>query len=45
MEAQFDVGPKMIEMMNKEAVVTGDIISIDKLSGRLTKLGRSMQTA
>ncbi|CAL5984225.1 TBP-interacting_protein TIP49 [Hexamita inflata] len=45
MEAQYDIGPKMIEMLNKESIVVGDIISIDKLTGRLTKLGRSMQTA
>lgn len=45
MEAQYDIGPKMIEMLNKESVVVGDIISIDKLTGRITKLGRSMQTA
>lgn len=42
MEAKYDVGPKMIEMLNKEAVVVGDIISIDKLTGRVTKLGRSI---
>ena len=43
MEAQYDIGPKMIEMLNKESVIVGDIISIDKLTGRVTKLGRSMQ--
>lgn len=43
MEAKYDIGPKMIEMLNKESVVVGDIISIDKLTGRVTKLGRSLQ--
>ena len=45
MESIYDIGPKMIEMLNKEQVIAGDIISIDKLTGRVTKLGRSMQTA
>lgn len=43
MEAKYDIGPKMIEMLNKESIIVGDIISIDKLTGRVTKLGRSMQ--
>lgn len=42
MEAKYDIGPKMIEMLNKESVVVGDIISIDKLTGRVTKIGRSL---
>lgn len=45
MEAQYDIGPKMVEMLNKESITVGDIVSIDKLTGRLTKLGRSMKTA
>lgn len=31
----------MIDSMNKEKVSAGDIISIDKASGKITKLGRS----
>lgn len=45
MEAQYDIGSKMVEMLNKESITVGDIVSIDKLTGRLTKLGRSMKTA
>jgi len=35
------MGTKMIDSMTKEKVMAGDIISIDKASGRITKLGRS----
>ena len=45
MESSFDVGPKMIEMLNKESVAIGDVISIDKMTGRITKLGRVMSSA
>lgn len=31
----------MIDSMTKERVIAGDVISIDKASGRITKLGRS----
>lgn len=41
METQYDLGGKMIEAIQKEKIVTGDIITIDKASGRITKLGRS----
>ncbi|KAL5612140.1 hypothetical protein BROUX41_000316 [Berkeleyomyces rouxiae] len=41
MEAVYDMGTKMIDAMTKERVVAGDIISIDKSSGKITKLGRS----
>lgn len=41
MEAVFDMGAKMIDAMTKERVMAGDIISIDKSSGKITKLGRS----
>eukprot|EP00770_Monocercomonoides_exilis_P015604 MONOS_15554.1-p1 / transcript=MONOS_15554.1 / gene=MONOS_15554 / organism=Monocercomonoides_exilis_PA203 / gene_product=ruvB-like 2 / transcript_product=ruvB-like 2 / location=Mono_scaffold01269:10341-13162(+) / protein_length=242 / sequence_SO=supercontig / SO=protein_coding / is_pseudo=false len=42
METQFDLGNKMIEQLTKEKVEAGDIISIDKSTGRITKLGRSI---
>ncbi|KAH0574120.1 TBP-interacting protein TIP49 [Spironucleus salmonicida] len=45
MESSFDIGPKMIEMLNKESVRVGDVISIDKMTGRITKLGRVMSSA
>eukprot|EP01026_Neomeris_dumetosa_P082318 TRINITY_DN9389_c0_g1_i3.p1 TRINITY_DN9389_c0_g1~~TRINITY_DN9389_c0_g1_i3.p1 ORF type:complete len:316 (-),score=58.92 TRINITY_DN9389_c0_g1_i3:116-1042(-) len=41
METIYDLGTKMIESLEKEKVCTGDIITIDKASGRVTKLGRS----
>jgi len=41
MEAVYDMGTKMIDAMTKERVVAGDIISIEKASGRIVKLGRS----
>ena len=41
METVYDMGTKMIDSMTREKVMAGDIISIDKASGRITKLGRS----
>lgn len=41
METIYDMGSKMIDSMTKERVIAGDVISIDKASGRITKLGRS----
>ncbi|KAF7457197.1 RuvB-like 2 [Cryptosporidium felis] len=41
METVYDIGSKMIDSLQAENVVAGDIISIDKSSGKITKLGRS----
>lgn len=41
METVYDMGTKMIDSMTKERVTAGDIISIDKASGKISKLGRS----
>ena len=41
MEAVFEMGPKTIESMTKDKVIAGDIISYERVSGRVTKLGRS----
>ena len=41
METVYDMGTKMIDAMNKEHIIAGDIISIDKSSGKISKLGRS----
>jgi RuvB-like protein 2 len=41
METIYDMGTKMIDSMTKERVMAGDIVSIDKSSGKITKLGRS----
>lgn len=41
METIYDMGTKMIDSMSNERVMAGDVISIDKSSGKITKLGRS----
>lgn len=41
METIYDLGTKMIDALSKEKVLAGDIVTIDKASGRITKLGRS----
>lgn len=41
METIYDLGQKMIESMTKEKVSAGDVITIDKASGKINKLGRS----
>lgn len=41
METIYDLGAKMIEAISKEKISTGDIITIDKASGKISKLGRS----
>ncbi|GAQ80109.1 putative DNA helicase TIP49 [Klebsormidium nitens] len=41
METIYDLGTKMIESLNKEKVQSGDVIAIDKATGKITKLGRS----
>lgn len=41
METVYDLGAKMIEAIGKEKVTSGDVIAIDKASGKITKLGRS----
>lgn len=41
MEGFYDLGAKMIESLVKQKVQSGDVIAIDKPSGKITKLGRS----
>ncbi|KAH9559988.1 hypothetical protein CY35_06G083800 [Sphagnum magellanicum] len=41
METVYDLGTKMIEALGKAKVQSGDVIAIDKASGKITKLGRS----
>ncbi|KAI9744236.1 MAG: RuvB-like protein 2 [Claussenomyces sp. TS43310] len=41
METIYDMGTKMIDSMTKERVQAGDVVSIDKSSGKISKLGRS----
>ncbi|KFM82423.1 RuvB-like 2, partial [Stegodyphus mimosarum] len=45
METTYDLGQKMIESLTKEKVQAGDIICIDKATGKITKLGRSFTRA
>jgi len=41
METIYNLGAKMIESLTKEKITAGDVITIDKASGRVSKLGRS----
>ncbi|CAE1323128.1 RUVBL2 [Acanthosepion pharaonis] len=45
METIYDLGQKMIESLTKEKVQAGDIITIDKATGKISKLGRSFTRA
>ncbi|CAG8441175.1 1586_t:CDS:10 [Ambispora gerdemannii] len=45
METIYDLGHKMIDALNKEKVLAGDVITIDKASGKISKLGRSFTRA
>jgi len=41
METVYDLGQKMIESLIKEKATAGDVIAIDKASGKISRLGRS----
>lgn len=41
METIYDLGNKMIDMLRSEKISAGDVIRIDKASGKISKLGRS----
>ncbi|KAI5959833.1 RVB2 [Candida pseudojiufengensis] len=45
METIYELGNKMIEGLTKEKILAGDVISIDKSSGKITKLGKSFTRA
>ncbi|CAG7854033.1 RuvB-like helicase 2 [Serendipita indica DSM 11827] len=45
MATVYDLGSKMIDSLAKEKVLAGDVVTIDKASGRITKLGRSFSRA
>lgn len=45
MESVYDLGSKMIEGLMNEKVTAGDIISVDKVSGKVTKQGWSFAKA
>lgn len=42
MEAVFDLGQKMIDNVMREKIQAGDVISMDKSTGKIVKLGRSL---
>ncbi|TVU09830.1 hypothetical protein EJB05_43326 [Eragrostis curvula] len=42
METVYELGGKMIEALGREKVQSGDVIALDKASGKVTKLGRSI---
>merc|ERR1711934_1062608 len=41
METIYDLGAKMIDCLQTEKVTSGDVNTIDKATGRISKLGRS----
>ncbi|CAN4116711.1 unnamed protein product [Withania somnifera] len=41
METEYDLGVKMIEALRNEKVQSGDVIALNRSSGKITKLGRS----
>merc|ERR1719269_263241 len=41
METVYDLGQKMIDALTKEKCVAGDVVTIDKATGRVAVLGRS----
>jgi RuvB-like protein 2 len=41
METVYDLGTKMMDMLTQERISAGDVIQIDKGSGKIKKLGRS----
>ena len=45
METVYDLGSKMIEYLDKERVRSGDVVSIDKGTGKVSKIGRSYTRA
>merc|ERR1711988_1115953 len=40
-ETIYDLGAKMIDSLQEEKVSSGDVITIDKATGKISKLGRS----
>lgn len=41
METTYELGQKMIDALVKDKVQSGDVISLDKSTGKVTRLGRS----
>jgi RuvB-like protein 2 len=45
METIYQLGNKMIKGLKKEKVIAGEVILINKLTGKITKLGKSFTQA
>lgn len=45
METIYELGGKIIDSLSKQKVIAGDVVSIDKANGQVTKLGRSFTRA
>ena len=45
METVYDLGQKMIEAIQKQKIIAGDVITTDKASGKISKAGRSFARA
>lgn len=45
METVYELGERMVEALAKERIQAGDVICIDRMNGRITKLGRSYARA
>ncbi|KAK9502388.1 hypothetical protein O3M35_011173 [Rhynocoris fuscipes] len=45
METIYDLGTKMIDALLKEKVQAGDVITIDKATGKISRIGRSYTRA
>jgi RuvB-like protein 2 len=45
METVFELGERLVEALMRERVNAGDVVSIDRANGRVTKLGRSYARA
>uniref|UniRef100_A0A0K8TIV9 RuvB-like helicase n=1 Tax=Lygus hesperus TaxID=30085 RepID=A0A0K8TIV9_LYGHE len=45
METIYDLGTKMIDSLTKEKVGAGDVITIDKATGKISRIGRSFTRA
>ena len=41
METVYDLGQKMIDALAREKVTAGDVVSIDKSTGKITRVGRA----
>jgi len=41
METMYDLGAKMIEQVQKDNIQAGDVVTIDKSTGKITLLGKS----